>query len=285
MPTVCEQCASDFTGPAMKCMGFCASQFCCKCSGMTDETHRLMNNNGHMVWMCFACRNILAKTRFSNAVTSVNAANQNIIEALKTEIKDSILNDIRTEIRTSFKTLVDAVPSTPLAAVPSPFPLSTRTKRPREIDVDDDNSTRRPPKLLCGTNTRHSDDNPVAVCPTNAVPDFWLYLSNIQPNVADEQVRTMVNECLGTDNLKLVKLIPRDRDQRTLTFISFKVGISSDLKDKAMSVDTWPLGIRFREFEDHSLPRVGFWRPTTPVPEIMTPHATATSDQHQMNVA
>lgn len=145
-------------------------------------------------------------------------------------------------------------------------------------------SSRRPPKLLCGTATRNSDVCSVAIDSADTVPDFWLYLSGIQPDVVDDTVRQMVQESLGTNEFKLVKLIPKGKDQRMLTFISFKVGIAADLKEKAMSADTWPMGIRFREFENQNLPRAGFWRPSAPVPENTLPQITVTSD-HPLNVA
>lgn len=280
MLSVCEQCANEFTGTPVKCMGFCSSLFCKKCSGMTDETQRLIDTNNHLVWMCFACCNILSKSRFHKSVASVNAANEKIIDALKTEIKDSILQDIRTEIRDNFKTLVEAVPSTPLAIQPPPFRPSSRSKRQRDTDVDDDSTNGRPSKQPCATGTRYSEVGSLAINSTSAAPEFWLYLSGIQPDVEEDQVRHMVQESLATNDLKVVKLIPKNRDLRTLSFVSFKVGVSADLREKAMSADTWPRGIRFREFEDHSLTRQGFWRPTA-VPVITVPQTIIIPDPQQ----
>lgn len=262
MSNVCEKCANELVGESIKCGGFCSAHFCMNCSGMTTELQNTFSKNHHLVWMCYACHNLLAKARFTNAVTAVNAANEGIIDALKTEIRDSILNDIRSEIRTNFKSLIDAVPRTPLTLRPPPKVASVN-KRPRDADADDDNTT-RPAKLLCGTGAHNPDVSAAAPQPSSDhPPSFWLYLSNIQPDVADDKVRDMVHQCLETSELKLVKLIPKNRDVRTLTFVSYKVGVSADLKEKAMSSSTWPIGIRFREFEDHSRLRQDFWRPTS----------------------
>lgn len=40
--------------------------------------------------------------------------------------------------------------------------------------------------------------------------------------------------------------------------ISFKVGVASELKDKAMSSETWPRGVYFREFEERSVASADF---------------------------
>lgn len=50
-------------------------------------------------------------------------------------------------------------------------------------------------------------------------------MSGIQPDVVDDTVRKMVQESLGTNDFKLVKRIPKGKDQRTLTFIPFNVVI------------------------------------------------------------
>lgn len=101
---------------------------------------------------------------------------------------------------------------------------------------------------------------------------FWLYLSGVSPKAPDEKVIEMVKNRLETDDLTVVKLVPRGKDTNNLTFVSFKIGMKLDLRAKAMTSSTWPVGIRFREFENHSSSRVGFWNPSEnqPEPQIVT---------------
>lgn len=84
----------------------------------------------------------------------------------------------------------------------------------------------------------------------------------------------MVKTRLGTDDVKVDKLVPRGKDTSNLTFVSFKIGIAHELKEKAMTSSTWPLGIRFREFENYSSNRMGFWDPTVDQPQPETPSVT-----------
>ncbi|XP_055622381.1 uncharacterized protein LOC129765949 [Toxorhynchites rutilus septentrionalis] len=61
----------------------------------------------------------------------------------------------------------------------------------------------------------------------------------------------MVKANLNTDDeLSVFKLIAKDKDISTLSFVSFKVGLDPSLKTKALDSETWPEGVLFREFED-----------------------------------
>lgn len=211
--------------------------------------------------MCVACRNLLKNARFTKAMTSVRAANESTIEALKTDIRNSILTEIRNEIRTNFKEMIDTVPLTPLNSIPLLPPPSSRKKRPRDTENEDD-TLRRPAKLLCGTNSVTNDAVPMVKIAEPRPEQFWLYLSGIHPSVSDENIKILAQKVLGTDEIAVAKLVPRGKDARSLTFISFKIGMSIDLKEKAMCVDTWPVGIKFREFANTGSTQAVFWKPS-----------------------
>nr|XP_029721532.1 uncharacterized protein LOC115262785 [Aedes albopictus]XP_029723034.1 uncharacterized protein LOC115263792 [Aedes albopictus]XP_029731698.1 uncharacterized protein LOC115267982 [Aedes albopictus] len=265
MTCVCEKCANELTGTIIKCDGFCYGQFCLSCSKIPSELQPSIKNHQHLVWMCEACRKLLKSSRFKKSLTSVRDANESIIEALKTDIRDSILtevrNEVRNEIRTSFKEMIDTVPMTPFNPVPSLPSLSSRKKRPRDIENDDDHH-RRPAKLICGTSVSTNATVPTVNTAELRQEQFWLYLSGIHPSVSDEDMKALVNEALGTPELSVVKLVPKDKDIRSLTFISFKIGMPTELKEKAMSATTWPIGIKFREFENGGSRQPVFWKPS-----------------------
>ncbi|XP_058839494.1 uncharacterized protein LOC131694974 [Topomyia yanbarensis] len=280
MTGICEKCTNDVVGEIIKCGGFCSSGVCLRCSGMKPEIHDALKSSGHLIWMGYACKNIMSKARFSNALVSVNAANEHIIDSLKTEIKDAILADILTEIRTNFKALIDSVPAAPVLTprVCQSAPRS-RAKRLRDTDNDEDSTSHRPAKLLCGTANCNSGPNIVAPgAIASDEPKFWLNLSGIDPQVPDDTVLQLVRTRLDSEEVKADKLVPRGREVRTLSFVSFKVSMPVRLKAKAMTADTWPLGIRFREFEDTGRAAQNFWRPPhTPIPPLITVETPLTS--------
>lgn len=263
MAEVCEKCANSFEGDSVKCGGFCSSTVCLRCSGIAKNVHASIAANTHLVWLCTACKNLIAKARFSNALVSTNKANECVIDAMKTEIRDSILVDIRNEIRSNFKSLIKSVPPTPAPPRPSPLAPVPRIKRRRTNEGYDETVSNRPTNAFCGIGTSTADPSLVASQPSEQDADkFWLYLSGILPEVPESKVTELVQSKLRSDDLKVVKLVPRGKDVGSLTFVSYKIGISPDLKSVALSTETWPRGIRFREFEDFGSKKQFFWKPT-----------------------
>lgn len=234
-----------------------------RCSGIAEDAYASIRTNPHLVWMCTACKTLLSKARFANSLVSVNKASESVIESMKTEIRDSVLADIKNEIRSNFKTLIDAVPRTPAPNHRTPRAPSFRFKRARENDGDDDIASRRPAKAMCGVGTSAADTNLVVAEAASQDPDkFWLYLSGILPEVPESKVTELAESKLKTTNLRVVKLVPRGKDTRSLTFVSYKIGMPLELKSIALATETWPRGIRFREFEDLGSKKQFFWKPT-----------------------
>lgn len=71
---------------------------------------------------------------------------------------------------------------------------------------------------------------------------------------------SLVLRRLGTDDVEVVRLVAKNRDVNTLSFISFKIGLSANFKDRALSSSTWPRGVYFREFQNLRS-NENFWKP------------------------
>lgn len=264
MVDVCESCAHELTDQiVVKCNAFCSSKFCQRCSRMPDEILRAVNSSQNLFWACDACTDLMKKSRFRNAMVSVNDVNHTTIDELKAEIRDYVLGEIKTEIRLNFKNFADNMPVTPIGTLRPLVQVSTRSKRNREDDIDQTRT--RPQKLFRGTGVAASS----GMTTTDGGPTiheedrFWLYLSGISPEVTDDAVSSLVSSALETNDSIVTKLVPRGKDMSTLSFISFKVGLHPSLKEKAMTASSWPRGLVFREFVDDSRDnRRGFWKPS-----------------------
>ena len=81
---------------------------------------------------------------------------------------------------------------------------------------------------------------------------FWLYLSGFQPSVSEERITHLAQTQLNTEVLKVSKLVAKSKDIGSYSFVSFKVGMSLDLRSKALSTETWLAGIKFREWTDYN---------------------------------
>lgn len=96
MIDVCESCARDLKDHVIvKCSAFCSSAFCQNCSRLSNEMLDAVNGNNKVFWACNACKDLLKKGRFRCAMTSSNAANEMVIDALKTEIRDYVLGELK----------------------------------------------------------------------------------------------------------------------------------------------------------------------------------------------
>ncbi|XP_058064525.1 uncharacterized protein LOC131214157 [Anopheles bellator] len=106
---------------------------------------------------------------------------------------------------------------------------------------------------------------------------MWLYISRLAPSVTDEQVASMVTNCLGSGEYIVKRLLRKDADTATLSFLSFKVGLPETMRHKALQPTTWPSGVQIREFVDYhahpSAPLTELEAPLNPMPYLaaMTP--------------
>lgn len=134
------------------------------------------------------------------------------------------------------------------------------------LSSNDDAAAIRPqPKFLkpiCGTNP----------FPTNlriktVAPRFWIHLSRFDPSTSEDDILSMANMCLESNNCIVRKLIPKNRELNDLGYICFKLGINDELREKALISDTWPAGVFIRPFQSNfrksGPPRVKFR--TTPL--------------------
>lgn len=82
---------------------------------------------------------------------------------------------------------------------------------------------------------------------------FWIYLSAFHPSTTEEEIVKLTRDCLNlavNDGCKAIKLIPKGKNLADLNFVSFKVGVGYQFQDAALSCDSWPENVLFREFEN-----------------------------------
>ncbi|KAL1373756.1 hypothetical protein pipiens_005095 [Culex pipiens pipiens] len=86
--------------------------------------------------------------------------------------------------------------------------------------------------------------------------DLWyIWLSSFPSTVTEEDICTMVKECLSVDadDPVVVKmLVKKGADITKLSSVTFKVGVRRDYREFSLDADNWPEGLAFREFIDFS---------------------------------
>lgn len=262
---VCHSCARSIDANEVVCRGFCKATFHFSCANMSEEFYNEVRGKPALFWMCPGCREMMGNARFKNALSSTNAAAievnntyQQLIEEMKSEIKESLIAEIRQEIKGGFNKLSPAV----LSPVPRSFRFG-HTNSPKRRRDDEATTSDQPSKILRGTGPTTANVVPARV--DRPVDKFWIYLTKISPDVSESDIEKLAKECLHTDEVAAKSLIPKGRSPSTLSFVSFKVGVRHELKSKAMDPISWPQGIEFREFiEDEGRRTQHFWKPAPP---------------------
>lgn len=229
------------------------------CSGVTRAlTSYFTSHKRNLFWMCDKCADL-----FSNSHFRVVASKADELSPLNS--LTMAITELRTEIKQlNSKPAVQLTPAT--GNVWPPIEQRRGNKRARELEV----------RTNSQMGSKQTAAENVLTVPTSGDPmglKFWLYLSRIRPDATNDAVSALVKDSLEMDvNPEVVKLVPKDKDTSTLSFISFKIGLDPSLQAKALDSTTWPEGLLFREFEDYGLPKFRMplksKKPITPLLQI-----------------
>lgn len=243
----CQKVISD--SDSVTCRGYCGNSYHMLCVRLDLPREVLETHKRNLFWMCDQCADLFSNEHFRKMTSGCNNGNVHDDVSLES-IKDDISG--LKEIVKTLTTKIESKPLTPLFNDPRPkptfpFPVPNTPKRIRE----DRQGSQFKPSNMRGTKTASE------LVKTVAPPEdlLWIYLSAFHPNTSENDIANLARDCLdlGTDaQPKVVKLVPRDMDPGKLTYVTFKVGVSKSIKDKALSTDTWPENVYFREFENLS---------------------------------
>lgn len=253
----CERCQKKISTKKERvvCHGYCGASFHAVCVNVDGPLQEQLAQNGKNVfWMCDGCAGLFTNAHFRVMMTNFDGKASVLPEAfqsmrLQIEQLQSAVDALTTK--------VDEKSSTPTPfATPNLWPNRDRlntpvnsTKRRR----GQDGHTLGVPTVVGNVGTKAA--GVIKTVQLNQRDDdnlLWIYLSAFHPLTSEGQIASLVSECLDltSTSTKVVKLVPKGKDVNSLQFVSFKVGIAKQLKEKALSSDSWPENIQFREFDD-----------------------------------
>nr|XP_049462386.1 uncharacterized protein LOC125906649 [Anopheles coluzzii] len=248
------------------CDGFCKRWAHRSCLGVSSAAVKdLIKEDSQILWLCHNCsenrRNghsvMIAEltAALTDLKSQLSAEFQTRMDAAAESLKRTMLSslDQHTDTRPASHTstfTIQRKTSTSKAPVLSSTP-ATELSNPAKRRLMD----RSPPSVVA-TSPLLNGTAPIATSAHATLlllpetPKFWLYLSRCRPTATILEVETFVKEQIGIEDVTVFKLVPLNRDVRTLTFSSFKVGLSPDYKEKALLCSSWPIGTVFKEFTD-----------------------------------
>lgn len=234
MITHCEVCkleivAEDIVVTCELCDDL--RQFHARCVGLSyDEGCACLHQN--IFWMCDSCRDGIERGRFRKSSIEKSDNDYATRDDLKSEIKR--ISSMVSQLVTGNDDLPNetTVDSPIVRALTNRFPLSST-------------------KLNAGNLTTQT--------PNDA--NLQLYVTNIAPDVTTSEVKQMVCQSIGADDVLHIKcLAPSWQNVSTLNFISFKVTVDALFRDAAFRTTNWPSGVRCREFREMCN---SAWRPSS----------------------
>lgn len=236
MQRICGKCKEQIDADvrAVVCEGFCENinPFHLECVGLALEyADACLHQN--IMWMCDSCRDMMESIKFRNTVNKLRC------DAEPPKVLNSELKQLKHEIRTIHKSLMelsdivkDGKNSSDLA-----LPISTRD--------------------ILSSTVIHDEYTKAS---TNDASNFELFLSNIAPDVTEEDVGELVRNTLNlSEPIYVKRLVPAWRNVTTLDYVSFKVKLKQKHRLNALDATIWPTGIRCREFKNY--PTIA-WKPT-----------------------
>lgn len=267
MATQCGTCMEPITGmDVVVCRGYCGGSF--HMNGCTSVTRAMQSyfttHKKNLFWMCDRCAELFENSHFRTI--SCHADEKSPLSMLT-----SAITELRTEIKhLNSKPTVSFPPATNVDWPAIDQRRSAKRRRETESVVRASGN--------CRTGSKKTQDDVISVPIFNEEVDekFWLYLSKIRPDVTVEAVSAMIKANLDlTSDPTVVKLVPRDKDISTLSFVSFKVGLDPSLKNKALDPETWPQGLLFREFEFFGAPKFRKLLPKKLATPLLQPQASS----------
>ncbi|XP_053699363.1 uncharacterized protein LOC128746337 [Sabethes cyaneus] len=257
----CRRCKKTVTASdRIVCQGFCGATFHVICAKVDDPVREALGIGGNNVfWMCDPCAELFSSCHFRALLTDFNGKCSSFMPKAIQSMKEDI-DKLHTAL-TTLTAKVDAKSNTSTPyATPIPWPNVTRSNGPQSTPKrrrGNSGNPVSPPSTLnantYGTKAVHKFKS-VNLDRKQSEDMTWIYLSSFHPSTTVKEIARLVTECLvlnAEEHPKVVKLIPMGKDPATLNFVSFKIGVKQQFKDKALRCETWPENIRFRLFEDY----------------------------------
>lgn len=247
--SICLHCSKAVnTIEVLRCHGFCGGIVHRTCTNLTKPNMNLVNEHANIFWFCDACVELTKNSSFRDSFSTLAATVSTFDETHR-----KALAEVKLEMEKNRKAVESlcvksstTLPSTPI------WPVQKRSTMKRGRDHED-TSTARPnlPALVCGKKKFASEKLPASVIIAPPAKKCWIYLARFDPTVKEDDIRSMAADCLDTeDSIEVTKLVKKDANLSEWRFVAFKIGVDHKHRNAALSAETWPDGIYFREFID-----------------------------------
>lgn len=248
MASQCGKCQAEIlNSDFIECNGSCRVQYHAKCVALNRTTLNAITSNANVYWYCHICNESRNDPSSTNIKDDMNQMMKSLTECLMN----------------GFSMMTERVVQSVSARPPVPVnfqSVDNLKKRRREDDDHDDasQSASRNKKFVSGTNDKHSLLAVAAVHDQIDRPELSIAKENRKSVVvwnidksisADHIVDYLANE-VKTDkcHIRVTPLAPSGKNLSELTYMQYRVSVPATIYPNVMSGDTWPKGVRVRDF-------------------------------------
>lgn len=277
MARICNACTMEIAEASISCC-LCDSPFHQRCTSVPADLFLRISEYKQLHWCCIGCNNVFMNPRtkfvkdaamqsgFQAAITTVAESIKTVMEPLTNEIKTGFARmsqlDLKTprsshppakirRINPSKRLFSDVIKDNHALFTFGATSNQRNSQNNNTKRIDDVQRKTHAPPVITGTK-KDIAAFPIKIVPAHsAVQKCALYISRLSPDTTSDQIVQMVKQALSIDDATAYCLIRQGTNTATLSFLSFKVLVPLSLRDKALSPDTWPLGLSVREFIDY----------------------------------
>lgn len=225
---MCATCKNVTFDKFVSCSGMCNKVFHGSCIKVGNGTVQLLNSSTNLKWFCDECADIAGKLI------------RNMEDVMKMMLKISTdIKDINRDPPTLDRRIT----------------RSTKKNMVESLQKDGDGITSFSPTTA---QSSHQLNSPVIIGTCNDAADLiksaperkFVYASKFANSTTIETLRSFLSGKLNVneDVIDCRMLVSANQDITKYNFISFKIGVDSDMFQRLLQPDLWPSGVLVREF-------------------------------------
>lgn len=248
MSTKCFTCNEPIVNADfIKCEGTCAEKFHSKCVALNKTTLNAVTSCPNIHWFCHEC---------NNGTKAIGTSIDNMKQSV-----DNLTKSLSSDLLSGFKILTDTLASSLKSIHHSSIGFvadtSNPSKRRRNEEISESEpegqSTTRKKRFIDGSNNNQNGLSLAAAPVPNRQSDERrrsIVVSNISKGISSEYLTNYLSTELQIDgsNIRTTLLKSARIADENIKFLQFRVSIPENLYSKVRDPETWPTGVRVRDY-------------------------------------
>lgn len=241
----CKSCSKSFPALFLDVVGcrFCDNQFHYDCSGIDRVASNSLKKYSCIAYLCATCMQWLSNNTMNKLLKKIDAVVDRLADPLD-------VNKLAADVADNRKLINSLLDKPAITKEPQLFHQSQASTSHHNDSLVN--------RILAPTNlgTAGTGQPVESIIPAVIQDKKYLYVGRIHPSVKQDALVSYVcsklSDC-AADQVDCRLLLSKDRvSDNSISFISFKIGLSVDHFNSLNDSDMWPPGVWIRPFVNRS---------------------------------